>query len=428
MLLPLLLLPLLLLPLLLLPLLLLPLPSFSLSLLPRLRWVNNDAVHAQLATILFTRPLHRLVTHDILSASINFLEQRCGQTRIVAVNNNGIEERIIQTTNKPSAIYGGIRGHVLLPSECVARVLQFANARVCHAPLWCRFALRAPWTDLSPALVPRACAMLYSIQFIGVPLRVEDVMLLQQKQHLPALKQLRLCDNDADVSPALAHAWQQTLLTLQIGNDPVYADSQYANRGSTTLCRGWATAARWTHLALRELSLSNTNVCMRSLCASVRNSALPHIDTLHLDYNAIDARDATELARAFQERRRGQRGVRHLELGYNRIANADELLAVVVQWERSPFYLGLGGNQLRTVCLPPMPALEMLVLECNEFKLITAYEISRLLDAGAFPRLTVLDMEDNYITYVEQIALEQHLQKKLTDVLLYNGLHAYAIA
>ena len=308
----------------------------------------------------------------------------------------------------------------VIPADCVARVLQFAGVRVCYRPLWCRHALHTPW---STVLDTRTCAMLRHMHFIDVPLHSSDVVLLRQTRYLPALREIVMYDNNADLSVALAQSWQPTLVALQIGNHPVYANNRHTSRRTSTLRRGWSAPPRWTHAHVRVLSLSGSNICMPSLNTSVRTGALPHLRSLYLDYNGIEDDDALHLARAFQTRSRGQRGVQHIELGYNRLTRTGDLLAVIAAWETTPSYIGLGGNQIVTLRIPPIPTLRELVLECNEFSLDAAQEMAHLIYAGAFPQLRVLDMEDNNITYTEQILLKKHLEKKLTSVLLYNGLH-----
>ena len=280
-------------------------------------------------------------------------------------------------------------------------------------PLWGRPHLRLPWAPGGG----RCCNLLHTLDLRCTPLAsAHGEMLAQQlPRSLRSLRSLRLGENDADLSGLLAPPapLPPLLRELRIG-DPLYAGRCLNHPGNTLLRRGWAPAAPALG-TVHRLILTHTYPCVESLAASLGGArSLRHLD---LSENGLDQDDMLQLCRSMS----GWGGVRALELGYNRLKDAGELLRELSsRWQRLA-YLGLGGNQLDEFVPVPLPQLAELVVECNNLTLQDVRELCAGMTRGDLPRLSVLDMEDNEINIDQTHPLWRQLERSLDDFSLRCG-------
>ena len=229
----------------------------------------------------------------------------------------------------------------------------------------------------------------------------------------PRVRVVWLYRTGCDASPCLA-APPPRVRWLCLGSTPIYSDPPLRDRLPQTLRMsvGWAPPPRESCRRLVSLGLSDTRVCVKSLCGSLPR--MPALRKLCVDRNELTGDDALNIVRSV-----GAGGLTYLEMGYNRIAEADELLESLSGWPLR--YLGLGCNDLSALPLRPSATLAELVVECNELGLREARAIWRMLQRGELPRLRVLDMEDNLISYWEQRGMLRLLESRLEGVTLANG-------
>jgi hypothetical protein len=242
---------------------------------------------------------------------------------------------------------------------------------------------------------------------------------------LPRLR--RMCitklTTDCNLSTVLLVVCRSTSLQkLQLGNMPVYHDDHR-----------WTTTGRWyapsllcfEHTAhaivsamqlrppgelrmlhnLTTLCLSGTCICATELGRVIQVGVCPRMRELFVDLNHIDDPGAQALVLAFRDRTYGHRGLDRLELGYNKITCGDVLIRIITQWAVPIRYLGIGGNMIEQIEFIPMPRLMELIVECNWLQLSCLEHLVTMIEQHKFPELLLLDLEDNDITFAQQVAL-----------------------
>ena len=295
--------------------------------------------------------------------------------------------------------------------EWVHLALCLAGRPVLGWPLWSRPCMYLPWLG-SPKITRIAVFdMLVQVELVEVALCASDCASLASAWP-PRVRVVWLYRTGCDASICLASPPPRARW-LCLGSAPIYSDPPLRDRLPQTLRMsvGWAPP-REPLRRLVSLGLSDTRFCVTSLCRSLPR--MPALRKLCVDRNNLSSDDAVNIVRSV-----GAGGLTHLEMGYNRIAEADELLESLGGWPL--LYLGLGCNDLSALPLRPSATLAELVVECNELGLREARAIWRMLQRGELPRLRVLDMEDNLISYSEQRGMLRLLESRLEGVTLANG-------